>query len=155
MSDPITHTPYDLGIGVELGDKREADTTGRCFAQWAGRNAVLIWELWGAPKPLITIAFDEVLTLRVLDETWLSTETSPSRWRGIDGSFARIVEGGEYPTDKGLMNEIAGPVTHYQFVSMNDCVDVLALNKPVVKLIEWSQLAEHRLEISEHLRPVG
>jgi len=153
VSDAIIHTPYDLGIGIDLGVQHEADTRGECFAQWAGTSAVLIWELWGAPKPLIAIRFDGVLTLRVLDETWLSTETSSSRWRGIDGSFARTVEGAEYPTDKTLMNEIAGPVTHYQFVSMNDCVDVLARDKPTAKLIDWNELAEHRLEVSEHSWP--
>ncbi|MEO0462846.1 MAG: hypothetical protein AAF127_06925 [Pseudomonadota bacterium] len=106
---------------------------------------MMIWEVFETTAPYLVITFDDVEALRILDETWLSTETNSKLWRGIDGSFARIVEGGEYPTSRSLMNEIAGPITHYQFVTGADCVDVLARDKPVAYLADENDLARYRI----------
>jgi len=72
-------------------------------------------------------------------------ETVSSRWKGIDGSFARTVVGGEYPTPVGIMNEIAGPVTHFQFVTSDDCVDVVAGDQPRAELIVPEEVPKHML----------
>jgi hypothetical protein len=98
-----------------------------------------------APKPLLLITFEQCETLRVLDETWLSTETHSDRWQGIDGSFARTVEGGEFPTPRDLMNDLIGPITHFQFVTMGACVDVLAADPPKAAFVEYSELENYRL----------
>lgn len=145
MSDPIIYTPYDLGLGISLGDKREADVTGDCLVHSGGGLTALLWEVVRAPKPLLLITFEQCETLRVLDETWLSTETHPDRWQGIDGSFARTVEGGEFPTPRDLMNEIAGPITHFQFVTMGTCVDVLSRDHPKAAFVGRSELKTYDL----------
>ncbi len=145
MSDAIVHTPYDLGLGVTLGIDCEVGVCDTCHVQILTNNLILIWEVLGAPKPFLAITFGEIQAVRVLDETWLSTETDPQRWEGIDGSFARTVKGGDYPTPTGLMNEIAGPVVHYQFVTECDCVDVIAGDKPIAQFIDQSQLADYTI----------
>ena len=146
MSDAIVHRPYDLGLGVSLGDKRDVGVCDACHVQFFQGSAVLIWEVLDAPEPFLVISFADVETLRVLDETWVSTETDSKRWCGIDGSFARTVEGGEYPTPLALMNEIAGPITHYQFVTGCDCVDVLARDKPKARFVSQDSLANFRID---------
>jgi len=149
LNDKIVFTPYDLGLGVTLGDKREVLVGGMCHVQFLAHQLILIWEVAQAPKPFLVVTFDDVETLRVLDETWMSTETNSKRWEGIDGSFARTVKGGEYPTALNLMNEIAGPVVHYEFVTGCDCVDVIARDKPVAMFVDRSQLTEYRLDFGD------
>ncbi|MEM1195561.1 MAG: hypothetical protein AAGH57_05610 [Pseudomonadota bacterium] len=153
MSDLIQHTPYDLGVGVSLGHGKQAEVGGRCFTQHYLNQAVLIWEVFETTAPYLIITFDDVETLRILDETWLSTETDSKLWRGIDGSFARTVEGGEFPTPLDLMNDTAGPITHYQFVTGSDCVDVLARDKPVAHLVDESDLATYRIAFPQPEAP--
>jgi hypothetical protein len=145
VSGPIIHTPYDLGLGITLGDKREADATGTCYIQTGAGGTALLWEVVRAPKPLLLITFDHCEVIRELDETWLSIETNSERWVGIDGSFARTVQGGEFPTSRENMEMITGPVTHYQFVTMGSCVDVLSQCKPKARFVELSDLQEYRL----------
>lgn len=145
MSDLIRHTSYDLGVGVTLGHRKQAEVGSCCFTQYYLNQVMMIWEVFETTAPYLVITFDDVEALRILDETWLSTETNSKLWRGIDGSFARIVEGGEYPTSRSLMNEIAGPITHYQFVTGADCVDVLARDKPVAYLADENDLARYRI----------
>jgi hypothetical protein len=151
LSDPIVHTPYDLGLGVTLGWEREVQVGDTCHVQLHHPDLILIWEVWGAPKPLLVVTFCAVQTVRVLDEMWLSTESEPHLWEGIDGSFARTVEGGEFPTPIGLMKTIAGSVVHYQFVTDCDCVDVIARDQPTAKFIERPQIAEHQLDLESRL----
>ena len=43
------------------------------------------------------------------------------------------------------MNEIGGTITHYQFVTGSDCVDVLARDKPAAHLVDRSDLARYRI----------
>ncbi len=147
MSDDIVHTPYDLGLGVDVGDKREVAVSENCHVRFYRSRLTLIWEVKGAPKPFLVVNFEDVEVVRVLEETWLSTETKSDRRRGIDGSFARIVEGSEYPTPLGLMKEIAGPVVHYLFVTGFDCVDVIARDTPRAEFADHTDLSKHYLEL--------
>jgi hypothetical protein len=106
----------------------------------------LFWELEGADKPILLIEFDNALVVRVLDEMWNSTETDSKRWRGIDGSFARIIEGSEYPTHPDLLKTIHLDAKHYLFITGDDCVDVIAIDPPLAKLIEVAEIAQYRLQ---------
>jgi len=149
----IVHTPYDLGLGFQLGSNCfEADASSAihvstvCLMESCNDRLNLFWELEGADKPILLIEFDNALVARVLDETWNSTETDSNRWRGIDGSFARVIEGSEYPTSPDLLKTIHRDAKHYAFVTSDDCVDVIALGPPRAKLIEVDEIAQHRLQ---------
>ncbi|MEM6908117.1 MAG: hypothetical protein AAF494_05515 [Pseudomonadota bacterium] len=106
----------------------------------------MFWELEGAEKPILLINFENALIARVLDEMWHSTETNPDRWKGIDGSFARVIKGSEYPTHHDLLKTIHPAAKHYAFVTDSDCVDVIALDPPLAKMIEVEEIARHRLQ---------
>ncbi len=153
MKPDIVHTPYDLGLGVQLGancfeaDARSAIRVSTvCLMESCNDCLNLFWELDGADKPILLIEFDKALVARVLDETWNSTETDSGRWKGIDGSFARVIEGSEYPTSPDLLKTIHPNATHYAFVTGDDCVDVIALDPPRAKLIEVEEIARYRLQ---------
>jgi hypothetical protein len=152
LNDPIIHTPYDLGLGFQLGSNFHTDANSAirvgtiCLMESCNDCLNLFWELEGADKPILLIEFDHALVSRVLDETWNSTETDSNRWRGIDGSFARVIEGSEYPTHPDLLKTIHPDAKHYAFVTSDDCVDVIALDPPRAKLIEVEEIAQHRLQ---------
>ena len=146
MRSEIIHTPYDLGLGFELGEGSSICVIGSCLMETRLESVNLFWELQGAEKSILLIEFDSALVARVLDETWNSTETHHARWKGIDGSFARIIEGSEYPTYPDLLKTIHPSATHYAFVTNEDCVDVIALDPPRAKLIEVEEIAQHRLQ---------
>jgi hypothetical protein len=149
VRDVIKHTPFDLGLGVQFGYNKEADVRGICFAQVCEQRAVLIWQTVNCIKPLLVIQFEEVLVLRQLDEFWLSLETNSDRWLGIEGSFARLVEGGEYPTQRSLMVDTGCPSTyHFQFVTGHDCVDVISYDKPKSCFAEWSEQAQFAMRLA-------
>ncbi|NQX95889.1 MAG: hypothetical protein HRT64_13400 [Erythrobacter sp.] len=145
MSHEIIHTAHDLGLGVSFGAGRDVRVPGTCWVYVGGGITALVWEVVGTGKPLLLITFEEAETVRVLDETWLSTETHPDRWEGIDGSFARTVVGSEYPTSRDLMEQISGPITHYQFVTMATCVDVLAGDQPKASFVDRDELERFRI----------
>lgn len=146
MNGPIIHTPYDLGLGFQLGANSAIRVSTICLMESCNDCLNLFWELEGADKPILLIEFDNALVSRVLDEMWHSTETDSKRWRGIDGSFARVIEGSEYPTDPDLLNTIHPDAKRYAFVTGDDCVDVIALDAPRAKLIEAEEIAQHRLQ---------
>ena len=146
MRPDIVHTPYDLGLGFQLGANCAIRVSTICLMESCNDCLNLFWELEGADKPILLIEFDSALVSRVLDEMWNSTETDSKRWKGIDGSFARVIEGSEYPTDPDLLNTIHPDAKHYAFVTGDDCVDVIALDPPRAKLIEVEEIAQHRLQ---------
>jgi hypothetical protein len=146
VSNPIIHTPYDLGLGFQLDMNSAVRVIASCLIETRLESVNLFWELQGAEKPILLIEFDNALVARVLDETWNSTETDSKRWRGIDGSFARIIEGSEYPTAPELLKTIHPSATHYAFVTGDDCVDVISLDPPRAKLIKVEEIAQHRLQ---------
>ncbi len=152
MNGPIIHTPYDLGLGFQLGSNFHADAncgirvSTVCLMESCNDRLNLFWELEGADKPILLIEFDNALVSRVLDEMWNSTETDSKRWKGIDCSFARVIEGSEYPTYPDLLKTIHPDAIHYAFVTGDDCVDVIALDQPRAKLIEVGEIAQHRLQ---------
>jgi hypothetical protein len=148
----IIHTPYDLGLGFQLGSDFRAGASSAirvstvCLMESCNDYLNLFWELEGADKPILLIEFDNALVSRVLDEMWNSTETDSIRWKGIDGSFARVIEGSEYPTSLDLLKTIHPDAKHYAFVTSDDCVDVIALHPPRAKLIEVEEIARYRLQ---------
>ena len=146
MSGPIIHTPYDLGLGFKLGVDSAIRVSAYCLMETCQEQLNLFWELEGAEKPILLIEFENALVTRVLDEMWSSTETDPARWRGVDGSFARIIEGSEYPTGSDYLKRIHSDAKHYEFITDSDCVDVIALDSPRAKLIEVEEIAQHRLQ---------
>ena len=146
MKPEIVNTPYDLGLGFQLGVDSAIRVSAYCLMESCQEHLNLFWEIEGAEKPILLIEFDNALVVRVLDEMWNSTETDPARWRGIDGSFARIIEGSEYPTGSDHLKWIHPGAKHYAFVTGDDCVDVIALDPPRAKLIEVEQIARHRLQ---------
>lgn len=145
MKSEIVHTPCDLGLGFQLGANSKIRVTTICLMEACNDCLNLFWELEGADKPILLIEFGKALVARVLDEMWNSTETDSKRWRGIDGSFARVIEGSEYPTHPDLLNTIHPDAKHYAFITGDDCVDVIALDPPRGKLIEVEEIAQHRL----------
>ncbi len=70
MSDAIVHKPFDLGLGVTIGDRRDVKVNDVCHVQVCGYQATLIYGVRNAPAKYLVICFEEVETLRVLDETW-------------------------------------------------------------------------------------
>lgn len=124
--------------------------TSYCLMETCLERLNLFWELEGAEKPILLIEFDNALVARVLDEMWSSTETDPARWRGVDGSFARIIEGSEYPSGSEYLKAIHSDAKHYEFVTDSDCVDVIALGSPRAKLIEVEEIARYRLQFPLH-----
>ena len=146
MSGPIIHTPYDLGLGFKLGVNSPIRVSAYCLMESCQEQLNLFWELEGAEKPMLLIRFDSALVVRVLDEMWSSTEIDPARWRGVDGSFARIIEGSEYPTGSDYLKALHSDAKHYEFITDDDCVDVIALDRPRAKLIEFEELESYRLK---------
>ena len=145
MTTEISHTPYDLGLGFHLGVKSPIRVSAYCLMEWCQDHLNLFWQLEGAEKPMLLIEFNNALVARVLDEIWHSTETHHERWKGIDGSFARVIEGSEYPTALDLLKTIHPNAKHYAFFTDEDCVDVIALDPPRARLIEVDEIAPHRL----------
>lgn len=146
MKTDIIHTPYDLGLGLKLGVNSAVRVSAYCLMESCQKHLNIFWELEGAEKPILLIEFDNALVSRVLDDMWSSTETDPARWRGIDGSFARIIEGSEYPAGSDYLKWIHPEAKHYAFVTSEDCVDVISLDPPRAKLIAVEQIAKHRLQ---------
>jgi hypothetical protein len=144
--------PYDLGLGFQLGSDFHSGANSAirvstiCLMESCQEHLNLFWEIEGAEKPILLIAFDNALVVRVLDEMWNSTETEPTRWRGIDRSFARIIEGSEYPTGSDYLKWTHPEAKHYAFVTSDDCVDVIALDPPRAKLIAVEEIAQYRLQ---------
>ena len=145
MKTEIKHKAYDLGLGFELGVNSAIRVSTYCLMESRLNHLNLFWEIEGAPKPILLIQFDDVEVARLLDEMWHSTETQPDRWTGIDGSFARVIEGCEYPTGSDLLSLIAPDAKHYAFITDGDCVDVIARSAPRAKLIKVEQIAQYRL----------
>ena len=146
MKTDIVHTPYDLGLSFKLGMGSAIRVSGCCLMESCNDCLNLFWELEGADKPILLIEFDNAFIARVLDELWHSTETDSGRWRGIDGSFARVIEGSEYPTHPDLLKTIHPDAKHYAFVTGDDCVDVISMDPPRAKLIEVAEIAQYRLQ---------
>jgi hypothetical protein len=145
VNDKIKHKPYDLGLGIDLGCGSSIQVSDYCLTEHVAGDVNLFWELKGAEKPVLLIKFFDVEVLRVLDEMWLSTETHPQRWEGIDGSFARTVVGGEYPTGSDILKDVSPEAKHYQFVTNSDCVDVIARTAPKALLLDLDRVERHRL----------
>lgn len=146
MKGEIVHTPFDLGLGFSLGLKSDVRVAHCCMMEWRSERLNLFWEIHGAEKPILLIRFYPALVARALDEMWHSVETNSDRWRGIDGSFARLIEGSEYPTQPDTLNLIHPDAKHYAFVTGGDCVDVIALNPPHAMLIEADEIEHYRLQ---------
>lgn len=146
MRPAIIHAPYDLGLGFDLGVGCSIRVSAFCLMEWCEQRLNLFWELIGADKPILLIEFDVALVARVLDEFWHSVETDHTRWKGIDGSFARTVEGSEYPTDPGVLKDVHPKATYFQFVTGSDCVDVISIIAPRAKLIGVEEIAQYRLQ---------
>ena len=152
MKPDIVHTPYDLGLGFQLGSAFHADAGSAirvstvCLMESCNECLNLFWELEGANKPILLIEFDNALVARVLDEMWNSTETDSKRWMGVDGSFARVIEGSEYPTSPALLKTIHPDAKHYAFVTGDDCVDVIATDAPRARLIDLEDIPRYRLQ---------
>jgi hypothetical protein len=139
----IRHTPYDLGLGFTPGG--DVTISEICLLETAGEHVNLFWQLWGADKRLLLIKFDSAIIVRKLDDIYLSTETHSDRWTGIDSSFARIIEGSEYPTDVEFVRLRRPEATHYAFITPSDCVDVVAVDRPRAQLIDAEDIETHRL----------
>ncbi|WP_155799903.1 hypothetical protein [Porphyrobacter sp. AAP82] len=135
--------PYDLGLGVTPGGN--VTISEFCLLETAGEHVNLFWQLWGADKRLLLIQFDKAIVVRKLDDIYLSTETHSDRWKGIDSSFARIIEGSEYPTDIEFVRLRCPKATHYAFITPSDCVDVIAEDRPKASLIDAEEIGDYRL----------
>ncbi len=146
MKPEIVNTPYDLRLGFTLGVNSPIRVSAYCLMESCQEQLNLFWEIEGADKPILLIEFDNALVVRVLDEMWSSTETDPVRWRSIEGSFARIIEGSEYPTGSDYLKWIHPEAKHYAFVTGDDCVDVISLDPPRAKLIAVEEIAQYRLQ---------
>lgn len=146
MKSKIVNTPYDLGLGLDLGADSAIVVIACCLMEWCQERLNLFWELRGAEKPILLIEFETALVARALDETWHSVETDSDRWEGIDGSFARTIEGSEYPTHPAVLKAVHPDAKHFAFLTFSDCVDVIALDCPRAKLIDVEEIAQYRLQ---------
>lgn len=146
MKPKIKHTPYDLGLGFALGVDCAIRVSSVCLMETVCERLNLFWELEGAEKPILLIQFQSALVARLLDEMPASTETNPERWEGVDGSFARIVHGNEYPTGSDALFGVHREAKHYGFVTDDDCVDVIATDTPRARLIDIEDIPRYRLQ---------
>lgn len=137
-SDPILHTPYDLGIDLPCDPRGQLRLSHRntwgANDELSEESLVADFNLTDDFSNFIRIAFDQPTVFRVLDETWLSTSTNPSRWTGDLTTFARTVQGDDFAELHSFFFEIVDNAVHYQFVTGTACLDVISGVPPRVSL---------------------
>jgi hypothetical protein len=86
---------------------------------------------------VLRVSFFGGVIVRMLDETFLSTETDPSKAQGIvPHHFAYRVEGAPFGQGQPeVWQAIRGPVNHYLFVTGGGCLDVLTRSEPVFTVV--------------------
>lgn len=121
--------PIDIGAGLDCG------RGNLILFDWENGSADFI--IPGDDAHVLRVQFEGDVIVRMLDETWLSTESDPSTWEGlVPGHFAYRVEGASFAaTQSPVWDDIAGPVTHYQFVTLAGCLDVLSPVAPTARVV--------------------
>ena len=119
---PIEHLKYwDLQRVVFDAGKLHADITAK--------------ELW--PKA-VRISFDTVQSVRIVDEAAYSVSDGEHHFLSRE-TFAFEIEGDEF-FDKVLEYErfvkSSCGLTHYAFLGVNDCLEVISIEKPIFSIIE-------------------
>jgi hypothetical protein len=120
----IQYHPIDCGYSwdstlVEL----------RCFDWLTGTSE---WDIPGEPPGIMSVRFSGILVVRILDEFFLSTETSPDQWGGlVRDHFAYWVEGDSFYTAQPSAWTFGyGSTKHYRLITGNACLDVISTSEP-------------------------
>ena len=139
----IVHTAYDLGVGLSLGEDKDSPAYFR--SQWYGDGGrlVAVFEVPQAPEPYLVIEFELPEMVRLTDEFWPSTETSSARWGGDLKAFCRTVEGADYPTSLEWVRKTRPKAHLYQFVTSDECLEVISENPPKARLASAEQLSSY------------
>jgi hypothetical protein len=133
------HHPYDLGVGLELGYRKDSEAWFLSLAQSASGNLSMLFGLSDAPKPFLVVEFYCPEVVRTADEFWLSTEDHKD-WAGDLTHFCRTVEGATYPTSMEWMRQTRPKALHYQFVTGDTCVEVMSEHPPQARLANIGEL---------------
>lgn len=134
----MVYTPHDLGVGVEIGYRKQTEADFRAVWQ-GGCEAVLIFRLVTGPKPFLLVAFQNPIVLRSLDEMWACIEPQPE-WEGDPSSFCQTVEGATYPTSMEVIRSVEPEAKLYQFVTGDICVEVISSSPPTAVLAAHAEL---------------
>jgi len=129
----MVHTPYDLGVGINIGQNRDTYAFFRTLWYSGNGNMTAIFELPDGHEPYLVVEFHLPEIVRVLDEFWISTET-PDKWAGDLTSFCRTVEGAVYPTNLEWARETRPKAVLYQFVTNDQCLEVMSEHPPIARL---------------------
>jgi hypothetical protein len=136
----IQHIPFDLGFGCDIepagrlrlsykndwGDwSAERDEWG-----WITDKLTAEFGLGSDFSEFVRIEFEGPMIFQVLDETWESLASDSTRWIGDLTTFAREVIGHEYAALNSLFFSLNGGGKHYQFVTGEACLDVIARSEP-------------------------
>ena len=116
----LVYHPIDIGIPI----------TGRCsdLLVFDWQKSAADFSIHGDEEHVLRVLFKGAVIARLLDETWLSTESDPATWVGlVPHHFAYRVEGAVFAqTQSPLLAEMVDrPLIHYQFVTGSGCLDAL------------------------------
>jgi hypothetical protein len=97
------------------------------------------WAPWGAclefcsvsAKTVLSIAFEGMVVVRLLDEYHISTEDDPTQRHGIIGNqFSYTVVG--HPLMQLQSSALREDGAHYLFLTFNGCADVFSETPPII-----------------------
>ncbi len=101
----------------------------------------------------LRVTFDCGTIVRLLDDMPLSTESHSSENEGIvPYHFAYKVVGHSFlVSQSSVWRDVCGPITHYQFLTGDGCMDVLSSEQPQFSLVPIDKGALARRDLDDEI----
>ena len=120
-------------IPIDAGVPLHASQSDLAALHWQTNGIAADFFLPSDGAHLLRVSFDRSCIIRVLDETYLSTEEDDIPPEGlVSDHFAYLLEGAAFARlQSRVFKEVHGSVKHYQFLTGWACLDVLTSASPV------------------------
>jgi hypothetical protein len=126
---------------IEIGLQLAASLSDLVAFTWDPNGIVADFILPDDDAHLLRVSFEQQCIIRLLDEMPLSTEDNDTPNEGlVPEHFAYRLEGAAFARSQSIAWKtaagLAGPVTHYQFITGWACMDVLTSATPSFTVVQ-------------------
>lgn len=122
---------------IETGIQLRAVASDLLAFEWNTNGITADFLLPNDDAHALRVTFDRPCIVRLLDEMALSTEEEDTTNEGlVPNHFAYRLEDARFSRlQSETWKEVFGPVTHYQFVTGQSCMDVLSGGSPSFSVV--------------------